>query len=147
MDSVDMRARDVRSGTIGYPISHRILHFLTRYVAKTRVCETAGAKVWTSDYLGADFRTAGNTLRVDTPEFQPRAASPTKNLSQAANAAVFIPRSQGWTLARSKILTFRRTFISTLIHRKSRRRRHTGNYPVIDPACIIFVWPTGSADV
>ena len=35
------------------------------------------------------------TLRVETPAFQPRAQSPTKNLSAAANAAVFIPRSQG----------------------------------------------------
>ena len=55
--------------------------------------------------VGADVRSVGNTLRVDTPEFQPRAASPTKNLSQAANAAVFIPRSQGLSLARSKSLT------------------------------------------
>jgi hypothetical protein len=36
------------------------------------------------------------SLRVDTPVFQPRAASPSKNLSQAAKtAAVFVPRSQG----------------------------------------------------
>lgn len=33
------------------------------------------------------------TLRVDTPEFQPRSQSPTKNLAQLANAAVFVPRS------------------------------------------------------
>jgi hypothetical protein len=52
--------------------------------------------------LGTNIRSVGNTLRVDTPEFQPRAASPTKNLSQAANAAVFIPRSQGSSQGRSK---------------------------------------------
>ena len=43
---------------------------------------------------GVDCRPA-QTLRVDTPVFQPRSQSPTRNLSQAAHAAVFIPRSQG----------------------------------------------------
>ena len=44
------------------------------------------------------FNRPAPTLRVDTPAFQPRASSPTKNLSQAANAAVFVPRSQGTAL-------------------------------------------------
>jgi hypothetical protein len=45
-----------------------------------------------------DLCRPGTTLRVDTPEFQPRAPSPSKNLAQAANAAVFVPRSQGSTM-------------------------------------------------
>jgi hypothetical protein len=60
---------------------------------------TAAPEKYVLFLISIDFVRPAPTLRVDTPPFQPRAPSPTKNLSQAANAAVFIPRSQGTTLA------------------------------------------------